>query len=132
MIFIRGSASPTRCLYRSRSPPRAAAECSVTAQSGAIPWAVTAYSAEEAGPEFVKDRRRTVIAIGFEGLVDRADQLTRPPRSLGGDSHKRHQPAMLRRCDPVTLRRQLFDPDHRNHTAHRPRMGACENHRHFR
>src|SRR5215212_10004793 len=89
MISIRGSASPTRCLYRSRSPPGAAAECAVTAQSGAIPWGVTAHSAEEAGPAFVKDRRRTVVAIGFEGLVGRADQLTRPPRSPGGDPHKR-------------------------------------------
>jgi hypothetical protein len=40
---------------------------------------------------------------------------------------------MLRRCDPFTLWRQLFDPDHRNLTAaHRPRMGARENHRDFR
>jgi RNA polymerase sigma-70 factor (TIGR02960 family) len=68
-------------------PPRATAEFAVTAHYGAIRWAVTAHSAEEAGPEFVKNRRRTVIAIGFEGLVDRADQLTRPPRALGGDPH---------------------------------------------
>jgi hypothetical protein len=64
-------------------------ESALTSHCEAKRWAVAALSAEEAHPQFAEFGRRSVVAVGSEGLVDRVHHLAGPAGPLGGDPNQR-------------------------------------------